>query len=190
MTWPSSPPSRADERLDRPPGPSLVRVVARANRAEEVRRHVLALADLRQVVDVARERSSGEGAARPEVGAGADPPLGLQPSFDLGRVGADALRDAGELVRERDRQREEGVHAVLHELRRLDAHPLDPVGEGAEQLLDAVAVAVGPDPDDDPVRLRERRDRVAEPQVLGRVGERAPGSTRLLEEPRRPDREL
>ena len=97
----------------------------------------LALTDLRQVVDVARQRSPCERGTRPEVGARPDPALGLQAPFDLGRVGADPLCNARELVRERDRQREEGVHAVLHELRRLDAHPFDPVREGAEQLLDS-----------------------------------------------------
>ena len=151
-----------------------MRVVARADGAQEVGRDVLALADLRQVVDVARERSPCEGGTRPEVCPGPDSLLGLEAPFDLCGVGTDSLRDGCELVRERDRQREERVHAVLDELRRLDAHPLDAVGERPEQLLDRGAVAVGSCPDDDPVRVLERRDRGAEPQVLGRARERAP----------------
>ena len=81
-------------------------------------------------------------------------------------------RDAGELVRERNGQGEEGVDAVLHELRRLDTHPFDAIREGSEQLFDPPAVALRPDADDDPVRSRERRDRVSEPEVLRRIGER------------------
>ena len=60
----------------------------------------------------------------------------------------------------------EGVHAVLHELRRLDLHPLDPFGERPEQLLDATAIVVRPNPDDDPVRVRDAGDRTPETQVL------------------------
>ena len=170
--------ARVDERLDRPPAHRLCSSLLARTAPRSCVGDALALADLRQVLDVTGQRSACEGAARPEVRTGADPALGLEPSLDLGRVGTDALRDACKLVRERDRQREKGVDAVLHELRRLDAHPLDPVGERPEQLLDAAAVAVGPDPDDDPVRLRERGDRVAEPQVLRRVGEACAGAAR------------
>ena len=128
---------------------------------------MLALADLRQVADVARERASCECGTRPEVRPCPDPALGLQPSFDLGCIGPYSFGNPRKLVRKRDRQREERVHAVLDELRRLDVHPFDSVRERAEQLLDSLAVAVRPNADDDSLRLRERRDRVPEPEVLG-----------------------
>ena len=71
------------------------------------------------------------------------------------------------------RQGEERVDAVLHELRRT-RHPsirFDP--KTLRATLRSVLVALRPDADHDPVRSRECRDRVSEPQILRRVRERA-----------------
>ena len=122
-------------------------------------------------LDVARERAAREGGTGPDIGAGADARIGLQPLLDLGGVGADLLADRGELVRERHRQRQEGVEPVLDHLGGLDRHPDQVVTEFAQQRLEDGARALVADANHDPARVSEDLDGAAKPQIFRRTSE-------------------
>ena len=140
--------------------------------------------------DVARQRAAREGAARPEVGPRPDPRLALERRGDLTGIGADALADGGDLVDERHRRREERVERVLGHLGRLDAHPRDLIGDRREQPGDHLLAVGVADADDDAIRLQEDVDGLAQPEVLGRVGQRDAGRRVGLQQRRRADGQL
>ena len=118
-----------------------------------------------------------------------------KPFLDLGGVGADLLADRGDLVRERHRQRQEGVEPVFDHLGGLNRHPDQVVAELAQQRLEDRARVLVADADDDAAGVLEDLDGLAKPQVFRRAGEgddAAAGLTRecLLQCRDRADRKL
>src|SRR5438105_10338567 len=94
--------------------------VAGPDAAEQRRADLVPVGQFDEEADVTGERPASEGGAGREVCLRADASLALETAFDLLGVGTDRLADAGQLVDERDRRRQEGVESVLGHLRRLD----------------------------------------------------------------------
>jgi hypothetical protein len=151
--------------------PALVQLVAGQHAREQRHADAHRRAAVHQEAHVARQRAARESGARRQVRPAADPALALQAALDLLGVGADRLAQPGQLVDERHRRGEEGVQRVLGHLARLDRHPLQPGAERREQLRQAGAVAARLDAEDDALGVAEDVDGLAQPQVLGGVGE-------------------
>ena len=133
-------------------------------------RQVMAPSNFIQECHVAGQGAARKRGARRNIGFHTDPRIAAYGAFHVRCLGPHLFAHRGDLIYEHHARRQESIERVLGHLGRFNAHPQKIVADAGKDRLQQCACLSGARTNDDPSRIFENLDRLAQAKILGRTG--------------------